>query len=215
MLFRSQKITEKSLTSRIASLRRQGYRIDGGGAVVLNIHSGEILAMASYPTFSPSAFLGGISEENWKKYNASTHPLMNRTIQGTYSPGSSFKMIPALAALNEKKISIYDRVYCSGIYNRAHKPRCWTYAYSGGGHGSLNVSGALSNSCNVFFYEMGYRLGIDKLEKYTRYFGLGEKTGVELKGETAGYAAGKKVAEEKGETWTEGEIGRASCRERV
>ena len=199
-----QKITEKSLVSRISSLKRQGYKIDGGSAVVLNIHSGEILAMASYPTFSPSAFLGGISEADWKKYNVNTHPLMNRATQGSYSPGSSFKMIPAIAALNEKKISIYDTVYCTGIYNRAHKPRCWTYRYSGGGHGSLNVSGALSNSCNVFFYEMGYRLGIDKLEKYTRYFGLGEKTGGELKGESAGYAAGRETAKEKGETWTEG-----------
>lgn len=199
-----QKITEKSLLNRITSLKRQGYQIDGGSAVVLHLSSGEILAMASYPTYSPSAFLGGISESDWKKYNSRTHPLMNRAIQGSYSPGSSFKMVTALAALNEKKISTYDTVYCTGIYNRAHKPRCWTYQYSGGGHGSLNVTGALSNSCNVFFYEMGYRLGIDKLEKYIRYFGLGEKTGVELKGEAAGYAAGKQTAKDQGEVWTEG-----------
>ncbi len=199
-----QEITEKALTERISNLRNQGYQINGGSAVVLNVNSGEILGMASYPTFSPSNFLGGISEEDWETYNSRTHPLMNRAIQGTYSPGSSFKMVPALAALNEKKITEYDTIYCSGIYNRAHNPRCWTYRYSGGGHGSLNVVGALSNSCNVFFYEMGYRLGIDTLEKYIRYFGLGEKTGVELKGESSGTAAGKQAAKDNGETWTEG-----------
>lgn len=199
-----QEITEKALTERISNLRNQGYQINGGSAVVLNVNSGEILGMASYPTFSPSNFLGGISEEDWETYNSRTHPLMNRAIQGTYSPGSSFKMVPALAALNEKKITEYDTIYCSGIYNRAHNPRCWTYRYSGGGHGSLNVVGALSNSCNVFFYEMGYRLGIDTLEKYTRYFGLGEKTGVELTSESAGFAAGRDTAKEKGEVWTEG-----------
>lgn len=129
-----QKVTERALLKRIISLRNQGYRVDGGGAVVLNISSGEILAMSSYPTYSPSDFLGGISASDWEKYNSSTHPLMNRAIQGTYSPGSSFKMIPAIAALNENKIDIYDTVYCSGIYNRAHNPRCWTYQYSGGGH---------------------------------------------------------------------------------
>ena len=199
-----QKVTERALSKRINFLRRKGYRIDGGGAVVIHISSGEILAMASYPTYSPSAFLGGISDANWKKYNVRTKPLMNRAIQGTYSPGSSFKMIPAIAALTEKKISINDTVYCSGIYNRAHNPRCWTYQYSGGGHGSMNVTRALANSCNVFFYEMGYRLGIDKLEKYTRYFGLGEKTGVELPGESAGFVASKQTAKEKGEEWTMG-----------
>ncbi len=199
-----QSITEKSLRNRILSLRRQGYKIDGGGAVVLNVNSGEVLAMASYPTFSPSDFLGGISSEDWAKYNVNTYPLMNRAIQGTYEPGSSYKMIPALAALNEKKISIHDTVYCTGIYNRAHKPKCWTYRYSGGGHGGMDVSDALKNSCNVYFYEMGYRLGIDSLEKYTRYFGLGEKTGIELTGESAGFAAGKGTAKERGEVWTEG-----------
>lgn len=199
-----QSITEKSLESRITALRRQNLIINGGSAVVMNIHSGEILAMASYPTFSPSAFLGGISAEDWKKYNVSTNPLMNRAIQGTYEPGSAFKMVPALAALNEKKISTADTVYCTGIYNRAHNPKCWTYRYSGGGHGAMDTQDALKNSCNVYFYEMGYRLGIDLLEKYTRYFGLGEKTGIELKGEVAGFAAGKETAKLKGETWTEG-----------
>lgn len=199
-----QKITERALRTRVASLRRKGYRIDGGAAVVLNVRSAEILSMASYPTYSPSAFIGGISAEDWKRFNDRTHPLMNRAIQGTYEPGSAFKMIPAIASLNEKKITTYDTVYCSGIYHRAHKPRCWTYRYSGGGHGSMNVSNALKNSCNVFFYEMGYRLGIDTLEKYTRYFGLGEKTGVELTSESAGFAAGRNTAKEKGEVWTEG-----------
>ncbi len=199
-----QNITERVLRQRITHIRNQGFRVDGGGVVVLNVRTGEILSMASYPVYKPSDFLGGISASNWQKYNNRTHPLMNRAIQGTYEPGSAFKMIPAIAALTEKKITIYDTVYCSGIYHRAHNPRCWTYQYSGGGHGSMNVSNALKNSCNVFFYDMGYRLGIDKLEKYTRYFGLGEKTGVELTGESAGFVASKQTAKEKGENWTEG-----------
>lgn len=199
-----QKITERALEKRILNLRRKGYEINGGSAVVLDIKTGEVLSMASYPDFSPKDFLGGISKNDWEKYNNKTNPLINRAIQGSYEPGSSYKMVTGIAALNENKVKTDEYIFSTGIYPRAHKPRCWIYRYTGHGHGWMNIESALANSCNYYFYEMGYRLGIDKLEEYTRYFGLGEKTGIELTGEISGYVAGKQTAKLRNEKWTEG-----------
>ncbi len=91
-----------------------------------------------------------------------------------------------------------------GIYPRAHRPACWIYNDYGYGHGPLNVSGAIQKSCNYFFYEMGYRLGIDRLSAYASYFGLGRKTGIELPNESTGTLASAETAQKKGDSWTEG-----------
>ena len=126
------------------------YNPKGAVSVVINVRTGEILAMASYPSYEPKDFLGGISQEKWKEYNNNPlNPLLNRAIQGLYSPASTFKMVMGLAALTEGKTTVSERIYDSGVYPKAHKPKCWIYGVSGGGHGWQNVVNALKNSCNV------------------------------------------------------------------
>lgn len=203
-----QQVAEQSLDRTINKMRNGGfgkkYDAKGGAVVVMNVKTGEILAMASNPAYTPESFLGGISNEKWKEYNSSLAPLMNRAIQGVYAPGSTFKMVTAIAALSEGVISEKTTVRCSGVYHRAHNPVCWIYTSYKVGHGSLNVEGALKNSCNVFFYEMGHRLGADKIAEYSKYLGLGRKTGVEIAGEKKGSVASSEVAESKGQKMTEG-----------
>jgi len=127
--------------------------------------------------------------------------LINRTTQSAYAPGSIFKMVPATAGLETQAITVQELINCSGIYSGGHKPRCWYYSSYGRGHGNLNVAGAIKGSCNCFFYEVGTRIGIQKLEEYAEYFGLGTKTNIELPGEVSGTLAGLKLYEELGETW--------------
>ena len=158
-----QAVTENALKEVVEKMKNGGfgkvYNPKGAASVVINVRSGEILAMASYPSYEPKDFLGGISQEKWKEYNNNPlNPLLNRNIQGLYSPASTFKMIMGLAALNEGKTTINERIYDSGIYPKAHKPKCWIYGVGGGGHGWQNVINALKNSCNVYFYTMGDRL---------------------------------------------------------
>mgnify|MGYP003291959173 CR=1 FL=1 len=113
-------------------------------------------------------------------------------------------MVTGIAALEKGKVTEYEQIYDTGVYNLAHKPVCWIYTSSKIGHGYLNMVRALEQSCNYYFYELGTRIGIDTLEQYARYFGLGSKTGIELPGETAGNVAGKKAAEKDGEQWSVG-----------
>ena len=158
-----QAVAENALKEVVEKMKNGGfgkvYNPKGAASVVINVRTGEILAMASYPSYEPKDFLGGISQEKWKEYNNNPlNPLLNRNIQGLYSPASTFKMIMGLAALNEGKTTINERIYDSGIYPKAHKPKCWIYGVGGGGHGWQNVINALKNSCNVYFYTMGDRL---------------------------------------------------------
>ena len=158
--------------------------------------------MASYPDFEPQLFVNGISTEKWKEYTeGKKSALLNRTIQSAYAPGSTFKMVSAIAGLESGAINSTETVYDTGIYPKGHKPRCWIYTSYGHGHGALNVSGAIKNSCNYFFYEVITRMGIENLEKYATYFGLGQKTNIELPGELSGTLAGKGLYDRLGETW--------------
>ena len=195
-----QKVTEDALAANIQKILSGGFgkRYDAraGACVVMNVNSGEILAMASYPTYNPADFVGGISTENWNKYNNDTsHPLVDKAIQSSYSPGSTFKMITAIAGLESGVINTNTTINDTGRYTkyRDYQPVCWYYTDYHRGHGSLNVSGAIEKSCNFFFYETGDRMGIDTLAKYAKYFGLGTKTGIELQGETAGQLASKET----------------------
>ena len=122
-------------------------------------------------------------------------------MQSAYAPGSIFKMVPAMAALETGKITKDELINCTGIYYGGHHPRCWYYTTYGKGHGNLTVSQAIQKSCNCFFYEVGTRIGIDTLEEYATYFGLGQKTNVELPGEISGTLAGRKLYDRLGETW--------------
>lgn len=205
-----QKVTEQALAANIEKIKTGGfdankpYDAKGGVAIVTNVKTGEILAMASYPDYEPGAFYNGLSKDLFNEYNNSG-AWTNKAIQNTYAPGSTFKMVTAIAGLQEGAISVNEQINDTGIYPAAHQPHCWYYDSYHRGHGLLNVSGAIQKSCNYFFYEVGNRIGIDNLDRYAKFFGLGTKTGVELTGEKAGTLANKSITEAKNEPWTVGD----------
>lgn len=191
--------TEDIIREAVSDLRSQNKKSAFGAAVLMNVNSGEILAMASYPTYKPEVFIGGINQDDWKEINEN-NKLYSRATQGSYAPGSTFKMVTAMAALESNVVKESEYVNDRGIYPYAHHPVCWYYTSYHRGHGNVNIKQALQKSCNYFFYEMGRRLGIDTIEKYAKYFGLGQKTGVELL-ETSGTLASKDTAKSKGRNW--------------
>ena len=178
-----QKITEDALKANIEKIRNGGfgksYEAKGGAVVVMNVKTGEVLALASAPDFEPQQFTNGISNSKWNEYKEG-NSLFNRAVQGAYAPGSIFKMVTAIAGLESGVITTKEKINDTGIYPHGHNPRCWVYNDYGYGHSYINVSDAIKKSCNYFFYEVGYRMGISTLEKFASYFGLGEKTGIEL-----------------------------------
>ena len=187
--------TENIIKNAVNKLKKSKKKSAFGAAVLMNVKSGEVIAMAndsisSKPDFSPSHY-----------QNYSTEVInRNHAIWATYEPGSTFKMVTATAALESKVVKQTEYVNDRGVYPYAHHPVCWLYTSSHTGHGNVNIKQAIQKSCNYFFYEMGRRLGIDKIEKYAKFFGLGEKTGVELP-ETAGTLASKSTAKSKGRGW--------------
>lgn len=189
-----QQVVQDALKTNIEKIRNGGFSQQsdtaGGACIVMNVKTGEVLALASYPDFEPQAFIGGISSEKWNEYTTNLMPLKNRAIQEANAPGSIFKMITAIAALESGVTNTTEQVYDSGVYRYYNqKLPCWYYTDYGVGHRWQNVSAAIKNSCNYYFCEMGQRLGIDKLVEYASRFGLGKKTGIELLGETAGTLA--------------------------
>ena len=159
------------------------WEITGGAAVVVNVKTGEPLAIASWPTYDVTTIIENYSE----LMEAENAPLFNRALMGAYAPGSVFKPCTAIAALSEGIVNTEEEIKCEGVYTRyaseGYAPECWIWSSVAGEHythGELNVTGALLNSCNYFFYSVGNFLGIDNLEKYARDFGLGEATGIEL-----------------------------------
>ena len=159
------------------------WEITGGAAVVVNVKTGEPLAIASWPTYDVTTIIENYSD----LLKAENAPLFNRALMGAYAPGSVFKPCTAIAALSEGIVNTEEEIKCEGVYTRyaseGYAPECWIWSSIPGEHythGELNVTGALLNSCNYFFYSVGNFLGIDNLEKYARDFGLGESTGIEL-----------------------------------
>lgn len=211
-----QRITEQALETNIKKIASGGfgkkYDAKAGSCVVMNVNTGEILAMASYPNYNPADFIGGISTENWNNYNNDpAKPLMNKAMQNSYPPGSIFKMVTAIAGLESGAITRTEQINDTGLYKKYGLTwPCWYYTDYHRGHGLLNVSGAIEKSCNFFFYETGDRMGIETLAKYARYFGLGVKTGVELPSETAGAMATPEYAKTVGVTWSKGQTINAS-----
>ncbi len=203
-----QSVAEKALLNDIEKIANGGYAeksdAKSGAVVVMNTKTGEILALASYPDYEPQLFVNGISTEKYNEYKES-EALYNRAISGAYAPGSTFKMITAVAGLETKAVTTSERINCTGVYPYAHKPVCWYYTSHKSGHGALDVSQAIQHSCNYFFYELGNRMGIDTLSKYTSYFGLGRKTGIELPSENAGNIASRDRANEENREWYLGE----------
>ena len=197
-----QKVTEDALAANIQKIATGGfgkaYDAKAGACVVMNVNSGEVLAMASYPGYNPSDFVGGISTEAWNNYtNNGAKPLVDKAIQNSYSPGSTYKMVTAIAGLESGAINLNTKINDTGVYRKyGISMNCWYYTDYHRGHGYLNVSEAIEKSCNYFFYETGDRMGIDKLAEFARYFGLGIKTGIELQGETAGVLASREAKQQ-------------------
>lgn len=204
-----QTVAENALRNNIEKIKAGGfgkkYNAEGGSVVVLDVNSGEVLAMASYPDYNPNSWVGGISQKEYneiKKNNA----LFNKAISGAYAPGSIFKMVTAIAGLESGTISRTEKINDTGVYRkyRDYQPVCWYYTSYHRGHGYVNVSQAIEKSCNYYFYETADRMGIETLNKYARYFGLGSRTGIELPSETAGTLASPESAKKLGETWSAG-----------
>lgn len=155
-----------------------------GAIVVLDPRTGDVLALASYPNFDPSRFISRFTPEEWTRLASdASHPLENRAIRGLYSPGSIFKVVMALAALDAGYVTPETAYYCSGakeIYGAVRS--CWFKA----GHGSMDLADAIRNSCNIYFYNLGQRMGIVPIASYARGLGLGTPTGIDLPGEKDG-----------------------------
>ena len=155
-----------------------------GAVVALDPNSGEVLALVSHPTYDPNLFPRGISPADWERLsNDPSHPLYNRAVQSVYPPGSTFKVVVALAGLETGLIDPQETVACAGSLRSGRRSfRCWKR----GGHGTISFHRALVESCDVYFYTMGDRIGFDIIAKYARSLGLGEITGIALSDEKAG-----------------------------
>lgn len=204
-----QKKTEEALANNIKKIASGGYgkKYDAksGAAVIMNVKTGEVLALASYPDYEPELFIKGISQAQYKSYEKGSN-LYNRAVSGTYAPGSTFKMVAATAVLETGTFTTKTTVNDNGPYPRGHHPACWIYNEHHYGHGYLSVSDAIKKSCNYYFYEAGYRVGIDKIAEYADKYGLGRKTGIELSGESSGVVASSQYGKKQtGQDWQIGE----------
>ncbi|MDO9535081.1 MAG: penicillin-binding protein 2 [Bacillota bacterium] len=183
---RLQAAVEQSLKDVVEGLISENNTFAGeAAAVVLDPNSGRILAMASNPSYDPNTFRHDFPELS----KDPRRPLLNKTIEEHFPVGSTFKMVPAMAALQEGKISATERVHCSGTVTRYGATKS---CFRGTAHGSLNVYEAIQKSCNIFFYEMGLKLGIDTLAQYSREFGFGNPVGLkDIFGEKRGIVSSR------------------------
>ncbi|MGH7891627.1 MAG: penicillin-binding protein 2, partial [Thermodesulfobacteriota bacterium] len=156
-----------------------------GAVIAVNVRNGEVLALASRPTFDPADFVKGIDSKTWSKLISDKNfPLVSRATQGLYAPGSVFKMVPGAAAMKEGVIHPDTLVHCPGYYRLgSHVYRCWKK----GGHGWMNMREAIVQSCDVYFYRLAEKLGIDRMSRYMNFFGFGSPTGIGIE-ERAGIA---------------------------
>ena len=181
-----QQAAEKAVDEQLTQIGAYA-----AAAVVMNPQTGEILAMVSRPAFDPNLFAHGISSKDWNQLNNNPyHPMDNKTITGEYPPGSTFKIVTGTAALTEGVVTPDEQIFDSGHHWIIPKGNA-----DGEALGWLNFRSALAHSDNVYFYEMGNRLGIDRLEKYARMFGLGAKTGIDLPYEASGLVANRRYKE--------------------
>ncbi|MDO5398082.1 MAG: penicillin-binding transpeptidase domain-containing protein [bacterium] len=201
-----QEHTEKSLENAVNSISASGMKnkgadCDAGAAVCIDVKTGDLLACASYPSYDMSRF----DEDYSKLIKDERKPMWNRAVSGTYSPGSTFKPLSAIAALQSNNVTVDEIIVDEGVYRYYpdYQPACWIWNGYHTTHGPVNVSQALENSCNYFFYEVGRRMGIDTLGEYAAKFGLGQKTGVELYEETAGHMASPEYKKQVVETITD------------
>jgi penicillin-binding protein 2 len=188
-------------------LQQEAYRLLGeesGAIVMMKVDTGEVLAFASAPSFDPNLFTGGLSSEDWKSLNQDEKkPLLNKAVAGLYSPGSTFKMVVGLAALESGAITKQSRSFCAGkMVLGNHTFHCWKEY----GHGYLDVVQALQHSCDIFFYEVAQKIGIGKIAQMARRFGLGSKTNVGIENEKDGLIPDAEWKRRRfGEPWQQGE----------
>lgn len=194
-----QKELETFTDKHLAFLRSSGIAPGARAAAVVAIdpRNGAVRAMVSRPGYDPNWFVHGISSKNWNSINNDpNYPMNNKVISGEYPPGSTFKIVTGSAAFELKKVGLNEPIFDGGFH-----PMVPTMGNAGGEVlGWLTFIKALAMSDNVYFYELGYRVGIDNIEKYAHIFGFGERTGIDLEGESKGLVASKKV---KREIWDE------------
>jgi len=177
-----------------------------GALVMIDVTDGSLLALVSSPTFDPNWFVGGISFKQYQTLqDDQALPLFDRSIKGLYPPGSTIKPMVALGGLEQKDITVTSKVFCPGYYkisNYSRKFNDWKRT----GHGHVDVKGAIAQSCDVYFYDLAFNMGIDKLHDNLAYFQFGQKTGVDLPGEFAGILPSREWKKiNKGEPWYRGE----------
>lgn len=204
-----QGAAEGILAKHIAALNaarvEKAEKIPGGAVVAIQIKTGEILASASYPTYDLSRF--------YEQYDTLLKdpklPLFNRALQGTYSPGSTFKIVTGVAALKQGVITPYTQIYDEGKYTKYadYQPNCWIYPDT---HGWENIATALKDSCNFFFFSIGDKLGIDRISSFASQFGLGKPTGIELYEELGTLATPEYKEKAEGNEWYGGDTLQAS-----
>lgn len=196
-----QEVVERALATGIEGLKSTDTQ--GGAAVVIDVRDGGVLSSASYPVFDLTQYS---SQYNDLLQNP-LHPLVNRATQGTYPPGSTFKMVTAVAGLETGTITPQTKVLDTGRYTfwDSPQPQCWLYRQTGRTHGVETVSEAIRDSCNIFFFDTGRRVGIEQLDSYAKQFGLGEKTGIEI-AEQTGRVGGPETSEQLDQKWYGGQV---------
>ena len=177
----------------LQAVAEKAFGEDNGAVVALDPNNGAVLTMASIPTYDPNQFIHGLESEEFKKLSKSPRrPLFNRALRGQYPPGSTLKPLIGLAGLELDEVSAYNPIACKGWYTieddiDQRKYRDWKR----GGHGKTNLIDAIAESCDIYFYDLSYRLGIDRIFQYLSAFGLGKKTGIDIEGELVGIIPSK------------------------
>ncbi len=197
-----QQVVEDTLASTIQGMIDKDSNERGGAAAVIQVGTGEVLAMASYPTYDLETF----NQDYDELVKDERLPMFNRATQGVYAPGSTFKLCTSVAALEEGVITPSTIIEDKGIYTYYvdPQPMCWIWRQAHTTHGRINVSQAIVDSCNYFYYEVGRLTGIKKLDEYATAFGLGQSTGIEI-GDVSGVLASPEWAEAHDREWTDGQ----------
>lgn len=204
-----QEAVENALAATVSRMNEaDGNDTRGAGAAVIEVGTGAVLSLASYPTYDLATY-----KQNFSAISADpANPMLNRATNGAYPPGSTFKPLTAVAALESGVITPTTKVRTLGQYTYyapSYQPACWLYNSYGRTHGSIDVTEAINVSCNYFFYEVGRLTGIETLNKYALAFGLGENTGIEI-GDRAGVLAGPDYCQKSGKPWSGGQLISAS-----
>lgn len=194
-----------SVDARLQEVAERALGKHRGAAVAIDPNNGEILVLASTPTYDPNLFVNGIDQDSFDALlNNINKPLINRAINGQYAPGSTIKPFLALAGLESKTIGANDRVVCKGAYSLPgdrHRYRDWKKS----GHGIVNLTDAITQSCDVYFYKLAVGMGIDTMTRFLDSFGFGSKTGVDLYGESDGLVPDEKWRDRRRAHWYQGE----------